>query len=482
MKRDYCWRCRDFFSPGSLRIQLLSRSLLVLAVLLILVGIFQYIFMRDIIYKNKAVNLQSQIMSIPPPAWEKLGGNLKEDSMGPPRIFIPEATVAFIDINGNYKVLSDGPDDRAVPRLGKQKYLDLIKERHRLNYMIVDEEEEQLTVFQPIRGIPGQEIGLVQISTPTGPLQELLLHQLLMFLLLSLLALLCGWLAYLPVLKRTLDPLSNMVDAAEQIDAGNLDKRFPTQQGQEEIDRLAESCNGMLERLEDSFTAERETKEQMRRFVADASHELRTPLTSIYGFLEVLLRGAVNQPDKLNKALVSMHSESQRLNKLVNDLLLLTKLDSKPNIELAEGCLDKVINDMKAQLCILAGERQVLFNIESDVKCKCDEDQMKQVVLNLFQNAVQHTDPNIGHIQISVKKDNEGVLMSIQDDGPGINGDHLPHVFERFYRSDTARTRKHGGTGLGLAITKSIVEVHGGKITAANQDSCGCVFRVWLPL
>ena len=334
-------------------------------------------------------------------------------------------------------------------------------------------------VLQPVFS-RGQALGVVQVSTLTGPLKELLIRQLFTFLFLSLIAMLVGLLGFLPILRRTLVPLFNMVDTAEQIDAGNLARRFPTQQGQKEIDRLAESFNGMLERLEASFEAERETKEQMRRFIADASHELRTPLTSIRGFLEVLLRGAVNQPEQLHKALKSMHSESERLTKLVHDLLLLTKLDRTPHIELAEGLLDRVIREMEPQLRILAGSRRLDLYIESNMKCNYDRDKMKQVILNLFHNAVQHTDPEEGRIRISLSRKNSGVHLSVQDNGPGISDDHLPHVFDRFYRSDISRTRKYGGAGLGLSITKAIVAAHGGIINVESQEGKGCTFQIRL--
>jgi two-component system OmpR family sensor kinase len=339
---------------------------------------------------------------------------------------------------------------------------------------------EQLLVLQPVFE-RGQVLGVVQVSTMTGHLTELLIRQLFTFLFLSLIAMLFGLFAFLPVLRRTLDPLSNMVDTAGQINAGNLASRFPTKQGQVEIDRLAESFNGMLERLEASFEAEQETKEQMRRFISDASHELRTPLTSIRGFLEVLLRGAADQPEQLHKALNSMHGESVRLTKLVHDLLLLSKLDRTPHIELKEGRLNTVIRDMEPQLHILAGGRKLDLNIEPDIKCSFDTDKMKQVVLNLFHNAVQHTDPEKGQIRVSLGKKENGVHLTVQDNGPGISESHLPHVFDRFYRSDSSRTRKYGGAGLGLAITKSIVNAHGGTISVESKEGEGCTFHIWLP-
>jgi two-component system OmpR family sensor kinase len=162
-------------------------------------------------------------------------------------------------------------------------------------------------------------------------------------------------------------------------------------------------------------------------------------------------------------------------------LLLLTKLDRTPNVELKEGYLGQVINDMEPQLYILADHRKLSLNINQDIKCSFNVDQMKQVILNLFQNAAQHTDPEKGHIQIALAEKDNGVQLSVQDNGPGISEVHLPHVFDRFYRSDSSRTRKYGGAGLGLAITKSIVEVHGGTINVISSENEGCTFQVWLP-
>ncbi len=488
---------KTLFTEKSLRIQLLSRSLLVMAALLALIGILQYVFMKDVIYHNKAVSLESQIISASPEIFRQTVE--KSDSFAKkPRFFIPEAAVAFIDTKGNYSILSEGRDDIVPPRLDArelQKYLNISEEKppqwdetskskqRGPRYLIVNiEGMEHLVVMQPIISHSEHKVmGIIQISTLTAPLKELLLRQLLTFIFLSFIALLMGLLGFLPVLRKTLDPLSNMVSTAEQIDAGNLDSRFPSSQGQIEIDRLAESFNGMLERLEKSFAAEQETKEQMRRFIADASHELRTPLTSIQGFVEVLLRGAASQPEQLEKALRSMHSESQRLNKLVHDLLLLSKLDQTPNIELKEGDLSEVIHDMEAQLHILAGQRELGLAVEPNVKCQYDRDQIKQVILNLFQNAVQYTDPQQGKIQLSLGKVESGVRLAIKDNGVGVSADHIPHIFDRFYRSDSSRARRYGGSGLGLAISKSIVEAHGGSIKVESQEGQGTTFTVWLP-
>lgn len=475
---------KTLLAPNSLQFQLLARSLLILAVLLVLIGLVQYVFMKEVIYRNKAASLQGQVMSIPYHAWEQFTTQRDENRLRPPLLFIPEASLAFIDQEGKYSTISNGPGDMNPARLDTQEYLKVMDDspRPELLYQVIENAGvEQLVVLQPVMVPFGKALGVVQISTLTLPLKELLIRQLLTFLVLSLFAMIMGLLGFLPVLKRTLIPLFNMVETAQQIDAGNLDRRFPTRQGQMEIDRLADSFNGMLARLEASFEAERETKEMMRRFVADASHELRTPLTSIHGFLEVLIRGAVNQPDQLHKALKSMHSESERLNKLVHDLLFLAKLDQTPHIELKEDSLDEVIQEMEPQLRILAGNRNLGITLEPNVRCKFDRDKMKQVILNLFHNAVQHTDPETGCMEIQLGRRRKGIQLSIQDNGEGISAIHLPHVFERFYRSDSSRTRTYGGAGLGLSITKSIVEIHGGHISVECKEGEGCRFLVWLP-
>jgi len=476
---------KELVSPNSLRVQLLSRSLIILAVLLVLVGVLQYVFMKDLIYRDKAQTLRSIAMSGPPPDINRFGldgAGGKGDFRDRPMIFMSDASLAYIDEQGNFSVIARGKDGNNPPQLSAGLYKEALGADRREGYIISEAGgSEQLVVLHHTRDPFGENEGLVQISTPTAPLQSLLLNQLLDFLLLALVALVIGLLAYLPVMRKTLDPLSNMVETAEQIDAGNLSRRFPTEQGQSEIDGLAESFNGMLERLEASFAAEKETQEQMRRFIADASHELRTPLTSINGFLEVLLRGAADQPEQLHRSLESMHSESQRLKKLVQDLLLLTKLDRAPQAELLPGRLDELLWNMEPQLRVLAGGRRVEFDLASRVACRFDEDKLRQVVLNLFQNAVQHTDAEQGLIKIILRPAEPGVELVVQDNGPGIPGEHLPHIFERFYRSDSSRVRKHGGAGLGLAITQSIVELHNGRIEAVSQEGQGATFRVWFP-
>lgn len=513
---------KRFFVINSLRFQLLSRSLILMAVLLAVVGIFQYFIMREFIYQNKAASIQNQIMSISPGAWQKIvknvisdnnafdnntfdnnthdknifdnntinnafsgsqNGNFIREQERLPYFIMPDSTIVFIDSQGSYNVIVNSTmENRMPPQLTLAEYENIPQSKHGLSYRVVNKgtESEDIVVLQPIFD-KDQRIGTVQVSMGTKPLKAILYRILFAFLSLSLLALIAGVLAFIPVLRKTLVPLTKMAETVEQINSGNLAERFPVEQGQIEIDQLSGSFNRMLERLELSFAAEKEAKEQMRRFVADASHELRTPLTSIHGFLEVLLRGAVNQPDKLEKSLKSMLTESERMKKLIQDLLQLAKLDRSPEIKLEESQLDVLVKEMEQQLKMLAGIRNVSFDITRGLKCKIDEDKIKQVILNLFQNAVQHTEAEKGQIILRLSDAGNGIEIAVRDNGVGIPDKHIPYLFDRFYRCDSSRTRKHGGSGLGLAITKSIVEAHGGVIRIDSIEGGGSTFTVWLP-
>ncbi len=489
-------KSRRKFALGSLRSQLLARTLLILALLLVLIGFLQYFLMKDFLYRSRADAMNTQLSSIPGDLLIKDSQEKGEEENAAPEdginrrinrpgpfLFWPDMSLASIDIDGTFQSLSN-ENGLEPPRLTSQQYQAMQQsKRMRHGYQLITDAQgnEQLVVFRPL-GPPDRSSGLLQMGVSTNSMQEQLINQLRTFILLSLIALAIGLALMLPVLRRTLVPLSRMVEAVKRIDAGNLDERFDAEQGQYEVDRLAVSFNGMLERLEHSFAAERELQMQMRRFIADASHELRTPLTSIHGFLEVLLRGAASNPKQLQSALESMYGESKRMNKLVSDLLLLAKLDRTPELKLEDMSLDALLLEMKPQLLMLAGTRKVVFDMTAGVQVLAEGDKIKQVVLNLFHNAVQHTDTGRGIIHVNLSAGKKMADIQIRDNGPGMGKEQLERIFERFYRGDESRTRSSGGAGLGLAITQSIVEAHGGSITAESTLGTGSVFKVTLPL
>lgn len=483
--------------PTSLRTQLLSRSLIVLGLLLVLIGALQYILMKNALFRNQADSLALQVRSIPAELWQPdreprsrpavPNNEAHSDHSGQgdrPLLFLPNMSLAKVESGGDYTDLT-ADNGLEAPKLSAETYASIMeqfKERQLVPYEVIENAlgEEQIVVFRPY-GKPDSPSGMLQLGMDTQPLHAVLLRQLLIFGVLAILAMAGGIALYLPLLRRTLYPLNRMVETVERTDAGNLAERLPLLQGQQEIDRLAESFNGMLERLEDAFDAEREAKEQMRRFIADASHELRTPLTSIHGFLEVLGRGAADNPEQLRTALSSMHGESKRMKKLVEDLLLLAKLDRKPELHLQDIRLDQLLLEMEPHLRMLAQGRNVIIQAVP-VLCRCDSDKIKQVIYNLFHNAVQHTDSATGQITITVDKTKDLAVLQIGDNGAGIPKEHLPHLFERFYRIDESRTRQHGGAGLGLSITQSIIDAHGGHMSVDSTVNQGTIFRAEWPV
>ncbi|MCY7764237.1 sensor histidine kinase [Bacillus inaquosorum] len=474
----------------TLRFQLLFRSLCILVLLLVFVGAMQYVFGKRLLYENRAVSIQSYINSTEPTIWKNIeryksnpDGSHKSDGAVRPAFIYPGVTIVFIDKKTKAStVLSTDPYAGAPPTFKKSVYDEALKDTMALHYKMTKNEsgEEVLVVFQAIT-INGKEAGVIQMSALTAPLKDVLLRQISIYSTLSLVALLLGLFTFLPVVRHTLKPLSQMVHMMGHINVGNLNKRLPVYRKQMEIDTLAISFNHMLERIETSFKAEKEAKERIRQFVSDASHELRTPLTSIHGFIEVLLRGAALQPEQRERALNSMYEESKRATRLIEDLLFLAKIDRVPSFEMKRGDLDSLIREMEPQLSLLAKERKLQLLLEDHAEAVFDGDKMKQVILNLVYNAVQYTDEKTGAITISLQKNDDGVMLMIADNGTGIAPEHLPHLFNRFYRADPSRSRKYGGSGLGLAITKSIIDSHNGTIDVKSEIGRGTVFLIRLP-
>ncbi|MCC9022119.1 sensor histidine kinase [Bacillus nakamurai] len=465
----------------TLRFQLLFRSLVILTLLLCFVGGTQYMFMTHRMYENQAISIQSYINSMDQSVWKSIKTFSQSEKPPHPNLLYPGGTVALIGKSYNMSVLSEDPHAGAPPSFPKKVYQDALKDTMALHYQVAhnDSGEEIIVVFQAI-SIDGKQAGIIQMSTLTEPLNDLLFRQVSIFAALSFAALLIGLFTFLPVIRLTLKPLSRIVHMMGEINAGNLNKRLPIYNKQAEIASLGISINQMLERIETSFRAEKEAKERIRQFVSDASHELRTPLTSIHGFIEILMRGAAEHPEQKEKALQSMYAESARANKLIEDLLFLAKIDRVPSFEMKKGALGALILEMEPQLKLLAGKRKLEFFVDQKIEVVFDRDKMKQVILNLFYNAVQHTDEQTGIITVSLQKDG-GIMLMIADNGSGIAPEHVPHLFDRFYRAETSRSRKYGGTGLGLAITKTIIDSHNGTIEVKSEQGKGSVFIIRLP-
>jgi heavy metal sensor kinase len=266
-----------------------------------------------------------------------------------------------------------------------------------------------------------------------------------------------------------------MAEQARRITHSNLETRLDIGAAAEELAVLAASFNELLSRLDQSF-------DHMRRFVADASHELRTPLSIIRGEADVALSHDRSAAEYQQALAVSL-DESRRLSRLVDDLLNLARADAgRIKLQVEEFYL----NDLLAECCrsaqTLAGARQVTLECPNheDVAIRGDEELVRRMVMNLVDNAIRYT-PAGGRVSIALQAGNGDVAIRVSDTGAGIAPDAVPHVFERFYRGDKARSRRDGGFGLGLAIVKWIAESHHGAVELASTQGAGSTFTVTLP-
>ncbi|GIH64394.1 sensor histidine kinase [Microbispora siamensis] len=289
------------------------------------------------------------------------------------------------------------------------------------------------------------------------------------------------------IVRRSLRPLAEIEATAEAIARGHLGSRIPDRDPRTEVGRLARALNGMLTQIEAAFQARaaseaaaRESEARMRRFVADASHELRTPLTSIRGFAEFHRQ----VPDADTTRLMSrIESEAARMGLLVDDLLLLARLDQQRPLRMQPVDLLALAADAVHDARTLCPDRDVSLVVEGDAALivSGDEVRLRQVVGNLMSNATTHT-PEGTPITVRVGSLDGTAFIEVADKGPGLTPEQAARVFERFYRADPSRTRPSGGSGLGLAIVESLVRAHGGKVGVETAPGAGAAFRVTLPL
>jgi two-component system OmpR family sensor kinase len=289
------------------------------------------------------------------------------------------------------------------------------------------------------------------------------------------------------VVHRSLQPLTEVEQIAAAIAAGQLDRRVPERDSRTEVGRLSLALNGMLAQIqqavassESSAEKARTSEDRMRRFITDASHELRTPLTTIRGFAELYRQGAARDMEML---MSRIESESRRMGLLVDDLLLLARMDAQRPIERHRVDLLALASDAVHDAQAIAPKRKItmeVFDGPGTPEVLGDEARLRQVLGNLVTNAVQHT-PETADITVRVGTDGDDAVLEVVDQGPGMSQQDAMRIFERFYRTDSSRARISGGTGLGLSIVDSLVYAHGGTVTVTTAPGQGCRFHVSLP-
>jgi two-component system OmpR family sensor kinase len=285
----------------------------------------------------------------------------------------------------------------------------------------------------------------------------------------------------LVVLTRSLRPLREIATTADSIAAGDLGARVPLAPKRSEIGRVATALNRMLGENEAAFAQRDATEERLRQFLADASHELRTPLTSIRGYAELFRRGASERPEDLANAMRAIEDEAARMSRLVEDLLLLARLDDARPLEHLPVALDDLAERAIEAARAAEPDRLIQFEFaERPLFVEGDAGRLRQVLDNLLANVRRHTPPG-APVYLSLRPAGEELVLTVEDTGPGIPFADREVVFGRFSRPDVARGREQGGAGLGLAIVRSIVTAHGGSIAIRSAHPHGAIFEVRLP-
>jgi two-component system, OmpR family, sensor kinase len=284
-----------------------------------------------------------------------------------------------------------------------------------------------------------------------------------------------------------LRPLRDMETTAEAIAAGNLTERVPGENEKTEVGRLARTLNVMLSRIESAFGARlaserrlRASEARLRRFVADASHELRTPIAAISAYAELFGRGASEQKADLERLMGGIRNETTRMEHLVSDLLLLARLDEGRPMERRSVDLVALCAEAVHTAATVGPDWPVTFHASQPIEVEGDATSLRQVIDNLLGNVRAHTPPGT-EVRVSVEPEGDGAVITVADNGPGMEPDEAAHIFERFYRSDPSRSRAHGGAGLGLSIVSAIVANHGGTVSAQGRIGEGTTFTVHLP-
>lgn len=334
--------------------------------------------------------------------------------------------------------------------------------------------DERLEIYSTPLRLDDRYVGMLQVAASLRPLESSMAQLRLVLGVVvagaATIAAALGWF----LATKAMRPVDRMTQAARAIGRStDLSRRLPEPEQRDELGRLAATFNEMLSRLDQAFVTQ-------QRFLADASHELRTPLAAIRTNISTLLRGASSEPGVQAEILQATVRETDRMGRLVADLLVLARADAGQPLGRRRLELDRLLLEVYQQAKALAcGVRLVLDDLEQ-VEVDGDPDRLKQLLLNLMDNAVRYT-PAGGTVCLGLVQRNGWAVITVRDTGVGIAAEHVPRIFDRFYRVEQPQLRGASGTGLGLAICRWIAEVHGGRIVVTSQLAMGSTFTVYIP-
>jgi heavy metal sensor kinase len=429
-----------------------------------------YLAMRQNLYANLDDSLESRV--------ELVSGILTEEGTFDTDVMIPgdpaegEEFVRVYDESGDLVLDNSGPQFRpATDANAVDAALSGKSNRRDIQVDGVDLRVMTSPVMTDDEGI----VGAVEAGLSKEEVQDTLNELLVIIAVAYPLALAVAGLGGVFLAGRALSPIDRLTRVARRISAEDLSQRLDMRLPDDEVGRLASTFDEMIARLDESFR-------RQRQFTADASHELRTPLTAIKGQTEVALQRD-RDADTYREVLSKVNGEVDRMIRLVGSLLTLARADAR-QIPVGRESMDlvAVVTDAVEQVRPAALEKAISLNVlsNSEVRLKADQDLILQLMLNLLDNSVKYT-PSGGAIEISVRAADGQAEVTVSDTGPGIAPEHLPHIFDRFYRVDKARTRAEGGAGLGLSISRWIAEAHGGTLRVESARDQGSKFTLSLP-
>jgi len=287
--------------------------------------------------------------------------------------------------------------------------------------------------------------------------------------------------AFLLILRASLRPYDDMIETADAIARGDLDRRATPSANSPDIERLADSLNTMLDRIQESFRARESADARLKQFLADASHELRTPLTTIRGYSELYLSGAAIDSDSVDKQMTRINAEAARMGRLVDDLLLLARLDDAHDKPHESIDLATIVNDAVADATAAGPGHVIVAHVAAGpLRIDGNADLMRQVMSNLLGNALVHT-PEGTTVTVRLDRRDRHAVLDVADDGPGMDDANAVHAFDRFFVADHTPASRSTGSGLGLAITAAIIESHCGTIELETRSGHCTKFTVLIP-
>ena len=470
-------------SRTPLRVRLLAAMLVLVTAGLLASGIGAYAALRSSLIgrvDQQTTSLASQIVNTASHSYDR-------DLVNPQ---LP--TLYFVRINNpdgtTYRDLAPMYGQASVPRLPVVTYEQAQTQRGPFTVDSMSSGPHWRCQVLLVRNLPGYS---VTVAYSLGDVEQTLHRLALVETVIGLVVLvLLGLLGHLAI-RSSLRPLLEIEGTAQAVAAGDLSRRVRERDPRTEVGRLGRAFNVMVGQIEQAFHARAESareaqrsEERMRRFIGDASHELRTPLTSIRGYAELFRQGAVSEPADVAKVVGRIEGEAVRMTGLVEDLLLLARLDQQRPLNRTSVDLVRLAEDAVADARAVQPRRPVELDLRvSEARVLGDEARLRQVLANLVRNALVHT-PREARITVRVGQVDDAAVLEVADEGPGMAPEDASRIFERFFRADASRAREDGGSGygLGLAIVAALVAAHGGTVGVETALGRGALFRVVLPV